>query len=131
MKYLILIFITALGISNSLAQSSPLPDDGTTTSAMQNLSLQGLHSPEKPISARPLFTGAKGTTTALQILKGGQLKSHTSDVKALLICLSGQVSYGTSQGETQTLSPGGYLFIEPQVEHWVDGLEDSQLLLIK
>jgi len=96
------------------------------------MQLRDKHPADKPVSASLLFKGEAGTTaTALQILKGQQLKEHLTRVPALLVCISGQVVFENENGIKESLSPGDYIQIEPMVKHRVDGLEDSHLIVIK
>lgn len=95
------------------------------------MNLNEKHDTQKPISASPLFKGSEGTVTSLQILKDQQLKEHTTKVPALLICVGGKVVFENEKGLRETLSSGDYILIESMVKHWVNGIENSQLLLIK
>jgi quercetin dioxygenase-like cupin family protein len=96
---------------------------------MNNIS--ALHEANKEVSAKPVFKGTDATVTALQIVKNGHLKEHTTKVEAFLICVSGEVVFENEKGYKQTLTVGDYIKIEPMVKHWVSGIQDSQLLLIK
>ncbi len=89
------------------------------------------HNSEKPVSALPIFKGEAGTVTSLQILKDQQLKEHLTKIPALLVCVNGNAVFENEQGMKETLSTGDYVLIEPMVKHWVTGLADTQLLLIK
>ncbi len=96
------------------------------------MQLRDKHTADKPVSASLLFKGEEGTSaTALQILKGQQLKEHLTRVPAMLVCISGKVIFENENGLKESLSSGDYIHIEPMVKHWVDGLEDSQLIVIK
>ena len=103
--------------------------DNLNNRTMTNIS--SAHEAAKPVSAQSLFKGETGTVTALQILKDGLLDKHVSKVPALLVCVAGQVAYEDENGLKQTLHNGDYVRIAPMVTHWVRGLQDSQLLLIK
>ncbi|HEY8399665.1 MAG TPA: hypothetical protein VIK89_00310 [Cytophagaceae bacterium] len=94
------------------------------------MNLKDKHTIEKPVSAQPLFKG-EGTSVALQILKGHQLKAHITKIPALLICITGQVVYEEETGTKVTLHPGDFINIEANIKHWIDGVEDSQLILLK
>ena len=63
--------------------------------------------------------------------KGEKLKEHITKIPTLLICISGQVSFENEQGLKELLSPGDYIHLEAMVKHWVEGIQESQLLLIK
>lgn len=96
---------------------------------MSNIS--ALHEAGQDVSAKPFFKGEDGTVAALQIQKNGFLKEHITKVEALLVCVSGEVVFENEKGFKQTLINGDYIKIEPMVKHWVKGVQDSQLLLIK
>ncbi|MDX1902751.1 MAG: hypothetical protein SFU27_01230 [Thermonemataceae bacterium] len=93
--------------------------------------IQLLHEPKAGVSAKPFFKAIEGNVTALQIQKGEQLKEHITKVEALLLCVSGKVGFENEKGFKQVLTTGDYIKIEPMVKHWVNGLENSQLVLVK
>jgi quercetin dioxygenase-like cupin family protein len=95
------------------------------------MNIRDNHNTEKPVSTFSLFNGESGITTAMQILKGQQLKEHTTKVPALLLCITGSVVFENEKGIKEALLPGDYVNIEPMVKHWVNANGDSQLLLIK
>ncbi len=97
--------------------------------SMNNISSQ--HPADKAVSAKPLFKGEEGSVVSLQIQKDGLLDKHITKVPALLVCVSGEVIFEDERGLRQTLSTGDYHHIEAQLTHWVSGVRDSQLLLIK
>lgn len=101
----------------------------TKKEAMNHVSK--LHEAQKEVSAQLLFTGTEGKTMALHIQKDGLLKEHITKVDALLVCISGEAIYEDEKGAKHTLKNGDYVRIAPMVKHWVKGVEDSQLLLIK
>ncbi len=94
------------------------------------MNIRSKHSTEKPVSAIPFFEG-KGSTKALQILQSQQLKEHSTDVPALLVCVIGEVVFENENGMKEILQSGDYVNIEPLVKHWVIANQDSQLLLLK
>ena len=96
---------------------------------MTNIS--SMHEATKPVSAKPLFKGQEGTVAALQIKKDGLLDKHITKVEALLVCVAGEVIFENEKGFKQTLTNGDFIKIEPMVTHWIKGVQDSQLLLIK
>ena len=51
--------------------------------------------------------------------------------EAFLICVSGSARFENENGETHDLKSGDCVLIEPMVKHWVDGIETSQLVLLK
>ncbi len=95
------------------------------------MNIKELHTQAKPVSAVPLFKSEQGNATALQILQGELLKEHLTKVPALLICMDGKALFENEKGIKETLTPGDYVNIEPMVKHWITGLADSQLILIK
>lgn len=95
------------------------------------MNIKELHKDEKPVSAISLFKSELGNATALRILKGEQLKEHITKIPALLICMEGEVIFENEKGIKETLMPGDYVHIEPMVKHWVVGVIESQLILIK
>ena len=94
------------------------------------MNIKDKHS-DKVVSAYPLFKGVEGSATAIQIQKGEQLKEHITKTEAFLICVSGSARFGNEKGETHDLKSGDCVLIEPMVKHWVDGIETSQLVLLK
>lgn len=94
------------------------------------MNIKDKHS-DKVVSAYPLFKGVEGSATAIQIQKGEQLKEHITKTEAFLICISGSARFGNEKGETHDLKSGDCVLIEPMVKHWVDGIETSQLMLLK
>lgn len=95
------------------------------------MKVSALHDASKSVSAKALFKGEEGTSTALQLLAGETLKEHTTKVPALLICIQGEAVFENEKGEKETLLSGDYVLIEPNVKHWVKGIETSQLVLLK
>lgn len=93
--------------------------------------LNQLHDANKEVSALLLFKGTEGKVMTLHIQKNGLLKEHITKTEALLVCVTGEAVYEDEKGNKQTLKTGNFIKIEPMVKHWVKGLEDSQLLLIK
>ena len=94
------------------------------------MNIKDKHS-DKVVSAYPLFKGAEGIATAIQIKKGEQLKEHITKTEAFLICINGSVRFENEKGESHDLKSGDCVFIEPMVKHWIDGKETSQLVLLK
>lgn len=95
------------------------------------MNIQKLHNYDKEVSAISLFKGEIGSSTAIQILEYGKLKEHITKTPALLLCISGQVSYQDETGYKLDLAAGDYTPIEPNVTHWLIATEKSQLLLLK
>lgn len=95
------------------------------------MNIKEIHSRSKAVSAVPIFKGTGENTIALQILADQELKEHITKVPALLICINGEVVFENEKGFKETLFPGDYVPIEPMVKHWVRGIVESQLVLIK
>lgn len=94
------------------------------------MNVKNQHPENKAVSFVSLFKGTEGTVTSMSLAKGAELTPHITKIPALLICISGHAVYAI-EGKKVDLHPGDYIEIEPMVEHWVTGTEDSQLLLIK
>jgi quercetin dioxygenase-like cupin family protein len=95
------------------------------------MNIKNILSHEKAVATAVLFKSEHATATALQILKGEQLKAHITKVPALLICVLGKVVFENELGVKETLEPGDYISIEPMTKHWVNSTTDSQLILFK
>jgi quercetin dioxygenase-like cupin family protein len=95
------------------------------------MNIKDLHTKEKPVSAAVFFKSDFGNATAIQILKGEILKEHITKIPALLLCLEGEAVFENEMGEKKVLYPGDYINIEPMVKHWVEGISESQLVLMK
>jgi quercetin dioxygenase-like cupin family protein len=95
------------------------------------MNIKELHSEEKPVSAISLFKSELGNATAIKILQSEKLKEHITKTSALLMCIIGEVVFENEKGIKETLLPGDYVAIEPNVKHWVEGTIESQLILIK
>jgi quercetin dioxygenase-like cupin family protein len=95
------------------------------------MNINQLHSTEKGVSAVPFYNIADVSVTSLRILKGETLQEHISQTPALLFCVSGEVFFENELGTKETLVLGDYLKIDAMVKHWVNGVKNSQLLLIK
>ena len=94
------------------------------------MNIHALHQNGKDVSLVPFFERA-GTVSAMQILADKTLKKHITKTPALLLCVRGKVVFKNEKGIEETLESGDYVEIEPMVQHWVDGISDSDLLLIK
>lgn len=93
--------------------------------------LQKFHSPDKSLSAKLLFKNDNSTATSIQILNNATLKEHLTKIPALLVCISGKVIYKDENNKEIVLESGGFYEIEPMILHWVEAIEDSQLLLVR
>ncbi len=94
------------------------------------MNLKDLFTENKPLQTKKIFTASEGVIS-IHIKAGGELKEHITKIPAFLICISGEVSFENEKGVTIKLSPGDYLNIETGVKHWLEGISDSNLLLIK
>ena len=95
------------------------------------MNIKDLHTEDKAVSAKPLFKSDHGNATAIRILKDELLKEHITQIPALLVCMEGEVVFESENDKKETLQPGDYIAIEPMIKHWVKGVKDSQLILIK
>ncbi len=95
------------------------------------MNIEELHQQTKEVSATSLFKGEVGTATAIQLEKNGTLKEHITKTSALLLCVSGVVSYEDENKKQITLKQGDYILITPDVKHWLNAEEKSQLVLLK
>jgi quercetin dioxygenase-like cupin family protein len=95
------------------------------------MNIKELHTKEKPVSAISIFKSELANATAIQILIGGKLKEHITKTPAFLICIEGKVVFENEKGLKEILSPGDYINIEANVKHWIDGIMESYLLLVK
>lgn len=101
------------------------------TQKINKMNLKELHKDSIGVQTNMMFPTTDGKVISLQISKGSQLKEHITKVPALLICVSGNAVYEDEKGIKVTLLSGDFVKIEPNVKHWVDGIESSSLLLIK
>lgn len=95
------------------------------------MNLAELHTDQKEVSATNLFKGELGTCTAIQLQSEGILKEHITKTPALLLCISGMVTYKDEKENESKLESGDYVLIEPNVKHWLTAKADSQLVLLK
>ena len=95
------------------------------------MNLKDLHKDTLGVQTNMMFPATDGKVISLQILKNSQLKEHITNVPALLICVTGNATYEDEKGNVANLFSGDFVKIEPNVKHWVNGIENSNLLLIK
>ena len=95
------------------------------------MNLKDLHEEKIGVQTNMMFTATDGKIISLQILKNNQLKEHITNVPALLICVTGNAIYEDEKGNKLSLFSGDFIKIEPKVKHWINGIEDSNLLLVK
>lgn len=101
------------------------------TNTTTTMNLKDLHKDTLGVQTNMMFPAKEGKVISLQILKDSQLKEHTTNVPALLICVTGNAIYEDEKGTKASLYSGDFVKIEPNVKHWVNGIENSNLLLIK
>lgn len=94
------------------------------------MNLSDLHETQG-VSAKTLSQSISSKVMAIQILADKLLKDHITNLPAILICVVGEVDYEDEKGNKINLKPGDFKEIEPMVKHWVKGIQDSQLVLIK
>jgi quercetin dioxygenase-like cupin family protein len=95
------------------------------------MNISELHQSQKEVSAVSLFKGELGTATAIQIERNGTLKEHITKTPALLLCVSGVVTYEDENEQEIVLEQGEYVLITPDVKHWLYASVQSQLILFK
>lgn len=95
------------------------------------MNLKELHTEAKGVQTNMLFPTTEGKVISLQILKDSTLEEHITKVPALLVCVSGNAVYEDEKGTKAVLFSGDFVKIEPNVKHWVNGIENTNLLLIK
>lgn len=95
------------------------------------MNIKSIHTEVKPVSTKKIFSTTEGNVVALQITAGGILKEHITTVPAILICINGNAVFKNEHGIIENLLSGDMVNIEPNVKHWVEGIQDTQLLLIK
>jgi quercetin dioxygenase-like cupin family protein len=129
-QILIILLLVALLFSSAVSAQVNTPSSNNST-MNQFKNLQSLHDSTKALSVQLLFKGTDGTTRSLQLKKDGLLPEHTTPNQALLVCVSGEVLYEDETKQQHLLKAGDIFFIQPNVKHWLKGLRDSQLLLMK
>jgi len=95
------------------------------------MNLKKLHTENKAVQTKILFSATEGKVISLQIASGEQLKEHLSKVPAVLVCVSGNAVYKDENESVINLKSGDYVNIEPEVKHRIDAIEESNFLLIK
>lgn len=100
-----------------------------TTSALKYI--QKLHPSRKEVSAEILFKGDEGINQSIHLAKDAELSKHQSKTPALLMCVIGEVLFQNENAVQETLKPGQYVHIAPNVQHWIYSVQDSYLILMK
>lgn len=103
----------------------------TTLNKIEIMNIKSIHTEQKLVSAKKVFVTSEGHVTALQIKASGILKEHITTVPALLICINGNAVFKNEKGVSENLLSGDMVSIEPNVKHRVEGIQDTQLVLIK
>ena len=131
MKITLVLSVFSLFIASCAMNKNPSNGSFNNLNNRTMTNISSMHEATKPVSAKPFFKGQEGTVAALQIQKDGLLDKHITKVEALLVCVAGEVVFENEKGFKQTLTNGDFVKIEPMVMHWIKGVQDSQLLLIK
>jgi len=95
------------------------------------MNLKSFHTEEKSLSTKKIFSGGEGSVVSIQLKAGGLLKEHITTIPALLICVNGKALFKNEKGKEIHLSSGDVVNIEANVKHWLEGVEDAQLVLVK
>lgn len=95
------------------------------------MNIKDLHPVAKGVSAISLFKGEEGGVKSIHLSEGAELTKHQSKTPALLICVVGEILFEDGNGVKETLKQGDYINIEPLVDHWINSVTESYLLLIK
>ena len=95
------------------------------------MNVNSLHTQNKKVSTQNLFKGEIGSATAIQLLKSGILKEHISKTPAIILCINGKTVYEDETGKKVSIESGDYVDIVPNIKHWLEGIEDSNLVLLK
>ena len=94
------------------------------------MNLKDLHTEQKAVQTNAVFEPHE-KVISMQIAKGEQLKEHLTKVPALLVCISGNATFGDENNQKINLQSGDYVKIEPNVKHWIDAVDQSNFILIK
>lgn len=93
--------------------------------------LKELHTEQKAVQTKVIFTAEDGKVVSLKIAKGKELKDHVSNLSALFLCVTGDATYEDVNGKSIRLKAGDYMFIEKDVMHKVTAKKDSNFILIR
>jgi len=85
---------------------------------------------EKPVSTKKILRDS-ASTTLVEIGEDAVLKEHQSMTEALLILISGNVSYEEEDRQINLDRAMDFVQIPAHKTHRVRGLKDSMLLLIQ
>lgn len=95
------------------------------------MNLADLHTQNLPLETSKLFEASEGKVIHISLQKNGFLKEHITKVSAFLVCISGETVYEDENNANITLKNGDYVNIEANVKHWLVGIAQSSLILIK
>jgi quercetin dioxygenase-like cupin family protein len=95
------------------------------------MNIKDLHTEEKEASTSKLFNGEMGSAITIQLQQYGVFKEHITKTPALLLCVSGTVTYNDENDKRIELKQGDFLNITPMIKHWLKASFDSQLILLK
>jgi quercetin dioxygenase-like cupin family protein len=95
------------------------------------MNLLALHTEEKEVSTKPLFKGGLGTAAAIKLDAKSVLKEHLSKIPALMLCVTGEVTYEDESKNKIELVSGDYVNIIPNIKHWLTAKTNSNLVLFK
>lgn len=93
--------------------------------------LKNLHTEDKAVQTNVVFTTADSKVISIQIAGNEKLKEHLSKIPALLVCVSGEATYGDEKEFITLMKSGDYVAIEANVKHWIDAKVESNFILIK
>jgi len=85
---------------------------------------------EKPVATKKILRD-NASTTLVEIGQDAILKDHQSMTEALLILISGSVTYEEEARQVQLDSAMDFVQIPAHKTHRVKGVQDSMLLLIQ
>jgi hypothetical protein len=94
------------------------------------MKLQELHPKEKDISANVIFKDEERVTKSIHLSKGAELSKHQSKTPALLICKVAKILFENEKGVKETRIQSNFVNIQPQVNHCLTSVTNSDLLLI-
>jgi quercetin dioxygenase-like cupin family protein len=108
--------------------------ESQSLSAQQNpkaMNLKELHTEQKAVQTKLMFTAEDGKVVSMQIAQGEELKEHVSKLPALFVCITGDATYEDENGKSLHMKAGDYVFIEKDVKHKVTAKKVSNFLLIR
>ena len=94
------------------------------------MNLKAIFQDNKLIQTKKIFSAAEGVIV-IHISAGSSLKEHITTIRALLVCVAGEVIFENDRSESERMIAGEFINIEPNMKHWVLAENESTLLLIK